>query len=62
MPSGLIQATGGNAVPLLPGRNDCSISEYGNRQCRIYWGVSFNSLLVSGVRYDIEGVPLSVNT
>src|SRR5439155_26067474 len=29
---------------------------------RRYFGVSFNSLLVSGVRGDIEAVPLSVNT
>jgi len=29
---------------------------------RNYWGVSFNSLLVNGVRYDIDGVPLSVKT
>ena len=31
-------------------------------QPRDYFGVSFNSLLVSGERYDIDGVPLSVNT
>ena len=29
---------------------------------RIYPGVSFNSLLVSGVRGDTVAVPLSVNT
>ena len=29
---------------------------------RNYLGVSFNSLLVRGVRYDTIGVPLSVNT
>jgi hypothetical protein len=30
--------------------------------CRSYLGVSFNSLLVSGVRGDIVAVLLSVNT
>jgi len=29
---------------------------------RTYFGVSFSSLLVRGVRGDIEGVPLSVST
>jgi hypothetical protein len=30
--------------------------------CYPYLGVTFNSLLVGGVRYDIAAVPLSVNT